>query len=189
MNRVKRRILIVAVIAAVIALTAVGSIAFFTAEERTHNVITTGGVEIAVNEWADDDKTEPFPEAGVDGVLPGSAVTKIVEVENTGSSEAWVRVSVEKAIELAEGKEGEADTSLLALDIDTENWTEKDGWYYYNSALAAGETTEPLFTTVSFAESMDNLYGSSTITVDIFAQGVQTANNGSSVLEATGWPE
>ena len=51
----KRKILILSVLAICIATLAAGTIAFFTAEGKAHNVITTGGVEIAVQEWADDE--------------------------------------------------------------------------------------------------------------------------------------
>lgn len=56
----KRKILILSVLAICIATLAAGTIAFFTAEGKAHNVITTGGVEIAVQEWADDEKPSPL---------------------------------------------------------------------------------------------------------------------------------
>lgn len=94
----KRKILILSVLAICIATLAAGTIAFFTAEGKAHNVITTGGVEIAVQEWADDEKTKPFE--NLSGVMPNTTVTKIAEVKNTGASDAWVRVKVEKNIKL-----------------------------------------------------------------------------------------
>ena len=75
------------------------------------------------------------------------------------------------------------------MDINTEKWTEKDGWYYYNEKLAPGEATEPLFTEVSFAAEMDNVYQESKLKLDIMANGTQTAHNGETVLQAAGWPE
>lgn len=79
----KRKILILSVLAICIATLAAGTIAFFTAEGKAHNVITTGGVEIAVQEWADDEKTKPFE--NLSGVMPNTTVTKIAEVENDRS--------------------------------------------------------------------------------------------------------
>ncbi len=178
-----------ALVAALISITTVGSIAFFTAEDRTHNVITSGEIGIELHEWADTDKTEPFPEEGITNVVPDTEVTKIVEVENVGSSDAWVRVSFTKTIELAQGAEAEIDPDLVQLDLNTADWTEKDGWYYYNKPLAPNQTVNPLFTTVTFTPEMGNEYQDSTVTIDVQAQAVQTANNGSTVLEAAGWPE
>ena len=188
MKTKKKIILVVLVLALVIAASVGSTIAYFTAQDKAHNVISAGIVKIEVHEWADKEKTKEFPEDGVDGVMPGNEVVKIVEVENTGSGDAWVRVKADKSIQLAEGAEGEPDTSLVVLDIDKENWTEKDGWYYYNSPLKAGESTVPLFTSVTFDLSMGNAYQNSTVAVDISAQAVQTANNGSSASEAAGWP-
>jgi len=106
-----------------------------------------------------------------------------------GAAEAWVRVSVDTAISLAEDAAGEADASLVTIDYNTEAWTLADGWYYYNEALAPGQSTAPLFTAVSFSAEMDNMYQRSTVTVDVLTQAVQTANNGQTVAEAQGWPE
>ena len=163
----KRKLFVIAVIALCLSLMAAGTLAYFTAEDTAHNVITSGGIDIELKEWADKDKTEPFPAHGVSGVMPGAEVTKIVEVENTGSGEAWVRVKVTKDIQLAEGVQGDVD----------------------NEPLAPGETTDPLFASVAFAPTMDNRYQNSTATVDVSAYAVQTANNGETVLEAKGWPE
>lgn len=64
----KRRALILSALALLAALFAAGTIAYFTAEGQAHNVITTGGVDIAVQEWADEDKTQPFQDPT--GVMP-----------------------------------------------------------------------------------------------------------------------
>ena len=123
------------------------------------------------------------------GVMPGSDVSKIVTVTNTGGQPAWVRVSLDKAIELAQGVEGEADLSLVTCDLNTESWTEKDGYYYYNAALEPGQTTEPLFTAVHFAETMSNMCEESLAILQVNAFATQTAHNGATALEAAGWPE
>ncbi len=185
----KKIIIAVIVLALVIAASVGTTLAYFTAQDRAHNYIVSGSVKIEVQEWADEEKTVSFPEEGIDGAMPGDHITKIVEVTNKGSGDAWVRIKVDKTIELAEGTEGTPDTSLVELDIDTEHWTEEDGWYYYNAALEAGETTAPLFTSVTFDADMGNTYQNCTVSVDIAAQAVQTANNGSTALEAAGWPE
>lgn len=185
----KRRAFAAALIVICLAISAIGTLAYYTAEERAHNVITTGGVEIEVHEWADEEKTEPFPEDGVDDVTPGLEVTKIVEVENTGASAAWIRVLLEMTVTAADG-ETELSADLVELDYNTEKWTlGDDGYWYYNEALEPGDTTEPLFTTVTFAAEMGNEYQESTCVIDITAQAVQSANNGDSALEAVGWPE
>ena len=182
----KRKLLILSALAICIATLAAGTIAFFTAEGKAHNVITTGGVEIAVQEWADVEKTKPFED--LTGVMPNTTVTKIAEIKNTGASDAWVRVKVDKNIVLKiDGVT--PDTSLVELTRNNTDWMEKDGYYYYNVALKPGEVTAPIFTAVTFKADMGNEYQNATATVDVFAQAVQTANNGATVMAAQGWPK
>lgn len=180
----KRKLLILSVLAICIATLAAGTLAYFTSEGKAHNVITTGGVEITVQEWADEEKTKPFED--LTGIMPGMTVTKIAEIKNTGASDAWVRVKVEKNIKLQ--GEGTPDTALVELTINTTDWTEKDGYFYYTKALKPGEVTAPIFTAVTFKADMGNEYQNATATVDVSAQAVQTANNGDTVMDAKGWP-
>ena len=180
----KRKLLILSVLAICVAILAAGSLAYFTSEGKAHNVITTGGVEIAVQEWADEGRTTPFED--LTGVMPDTTVTKIAEIKNTGASAAWVRVKVEKAIKLTGG--GIPDVSMVQLDVNTTDWTEKDGYYYYSKPLKPGEVTAPIFTAVTFKPDMGNEYQNATATVDVVAQAVQTANNGDTVMDAKGWP-
>ena len=180
----KRKLLILSVLAICIATLAAGTLAYFTSEGKAHNVITTGGVEIAVQEWADENKQTPFED--LKGIMPGMTVTKIAEIKNTGASDAWVRVKVEKNIKLQ--GEGKPDTGLVELTLNTADWTEKDGYYYYTKVLKPGEVTAPIFTAVTFKPDMGNEYQNATATVDVTAQAVQTANNGATVMDAQGWP-
>lgn len=181
----KRKLLILSVLAICIATLAAGTLAYFTSEGKAHNVLTTGGVEIAVQEWADEEKTKPFED--LTGIMPGMTVTKIAEIKNTGASDAWVRVKVEKSIKLQ--GEGTPDTDLVELNLNLTDWTQgKDGYLYYNKVLKPGEVTEPLFTAVTFNVTMGNEYQNATATVDVVAHAVQTANNGDTVMDAKGWP-
>ena len=180
----KRKLLILSVLAICIATLAAGTLAYFTSEEKAHNVITTGGVEIAVQEWADENKQTPFED--LEGIMPGMTVTKIAEIKNTGASDAWIRVLITKNIQL-EG-EDTPDTGLVELALNTADWTEKDGYYYYTKALKPGEVTAPVFTSVTFNATMGNEYQNATATVNVSAQAVQIANNGATVMDAKGWP-
>ena len=173
---------------AILASIASGTNAFFTADERAHNVITTGNVDIELVEMMENNEGELVEFENQNGVMPGMDVSKIVTVKNTGEQPAYVRIVVDKTISLADGSTENVDTSLVTYDINTEKWTDRDGYYYYNEPLAAGLETEPLFTAVSFSEEMDNLYQSSQIEINIQAQATQVANNGATVFEAAGWP-
>lgn len=184
----KKKILAVSVIIACLAIGAYGTLAYFTHEDTATNVITTGSVTIDLEELAiPEDGGDPVPFEDVIDVMPGDEVSKIVQIKNTGDAEAWVRISLDKSLILADGVEGEVDLSLVTYDINTENWTEKDGCYYYNTPLAAGETTEPLFTEVIFSTEMGNMYQHSKAVIKVDAEAVQTANNGKTVFESAGW--
>lgn len=121
--------------------------------------------------------------------MPGTEVSKIVQVKNIGGQAAWVRVSAEKAIHLAEGVNGEVDISLISYDLNTAFWTEKNGFYYYNTILQPNEVTEALFTKIIFSATMSNMYQNSKAVIDVTAQATQVANNGTSALDAAGWPK
>ncbi len=182
----KKKLFALSVMAMLIAICSFGTAAFYNAQDTAHNVITMGNVNIAISEWADEEKTIEF--SNVDGVLPNTSVTKVVEIRNTGKSDAWVRVRIEKNISLNSDSEG--DTGLISLNINEGAWIDgNDGYYYYSKKLTEDEVTEPIFTKVDFSKDMDNSYVGAVCSVEVFAEAVQSANNGDDVLSADGWPE
>ena len=185
----KKKILFLTAALICLSIAMTGTLAYFTADDVAHNVITTGKVNIALQEWANEDRTVPFE--NIEGVMPGNEITKIALVKNTGTAPAWIRVKIDIAVTKQIDKETVfLPSNKVLLDIDTENWKLKeDGYYYYQKALAADELTEPIFTSVLFDRSMNNAYQNSTASVDVFAEAVQTANNGANAEEASGWPQ
>ena len=193
----KKKVLLLLVVALCMTAFTTGTLAYFTGEDTAHNVITSGGVNIAIVEKqavsGEDGMTEiDFPENGITGVMPGTTVSKIVKVQNTGASEAWIRVKVDAGITSApteQNPNGSAlSTSVMTYDIQSNDWEYKDGYYYYKKPVASGELTAALFNAVTFSKDMDNTYQNCTANIEISAQAVQTANNGETVLEAKGWP-
>ena len=190
----RKKVLLAAAVAICLAVGTSGTLAYFTSENTAHNVITSGGVNIEVVEKTQDKNGAlvDFPKEGMKGVMPGTDVSKIVSVKNTGESEAWIRVQVESKIKAADG----ADLPLTIEKVGSVmtytvggGWSlGEDGYYYYTKPVAAGETTDILFDTVTFAPQMGNEYQNCTANIEISAQAVQTANNGTTVLEAKGWP-
>lgn len=184
----KEKLSVVAILAIFLAIMSAGTWAYFTTSEQVHNVITTGSVDITLQEWADEAKTEPFVD--LEGILPGRQVTKIPEVVNSGENPVFVRIKLTKAITWLDEVENpdEVDLDKVTLDLNETDWVEQDGYYYYRKVLLPGETTEPLFTTVSFDVTMGNVFQNAQISIDITAQAVQSANNGTDPLKALGWP-
>ena len=202
----KKKLLALAVLMICASLVSLGTLAYFNAEDTAHNVISSGSVNIELVEKTkgDDGKLVDFPKDGIEGVMPGTSVSKIVTVKNTGEADAYIRVWVNTAISepgdpitnpliknlpLTIEVEGET-VELIEINYNTEKWTQgEDGYWYYNRAVKTGETTEPLFTTVEFHKLMGNAYQNSVTRVDVSAQAVQSANNGTSAMDAAGWPE
>lgn len=187
----RKKLIAGAVVAICLSLLAYSTSAYFTTEKTATNIITSGNIQIDLQETAitEDGETVLFEDSQERfDVMPAQEVSKIVKVKNTGDNAAYVRISVAKAIELAEGVQGEPNVELVTLDFDDENWTAKDGFYYYNEPLAPGATTEALFNNVTFEPEMGNMYQNSTATIKVNAQATQVKNNGASVFEAAGWP-
>ena len=183
----RRQIAWIAAIVCCVAMAAAGSLAYFTAQETAYNVITTASLDMTLHEETAGGK--PFPEDGVLNVLPDSRVDKIAYIENSGEAEFWCRMRIEKSIRAAEGVDAELNFDHIALDINSDAWTEKDGYYYYNKPLKPGECTEPLFTQVRFGRELGNEYMNARLVIEVHAQAVQSRNNGTGALEAAGWPE
>lgn len=199
----KQKIVSLAVVVALFAVAAMGTLAYFTDTATARNVITTGKIQITLN-----DKTVQsgvlvdFPEDGVFGIMPGVDVDKIVSVTNDSAVEAYVRVRLEMSINDKKGESlplvftdcNQVSTPAMKPNyINGESWIlGSDGCWYYSRALNAGETTDILFDKVSFAEELGNEYQNSTAIVLVTAEAVQVANNpvpaDGTVEDVLGWP-
>lgn len=186
-----KRIIAVLAITSILAVMVFQTLAFFTAEDTALNRVTMGNVALILNDDTINPETEelePFPVEGFDLVMPGDVIDKIVSVTNDGANPIWVRIRLDRSILLA-GEAANVDFNVLGLDLNDEDWTEGvDGWFYYNEVLAPGETTENLFTQVTFPTSLGNEFMNAEVEIDVLAQGVQSQNNGLTVQEAAGWP-
>lgn len=181
----RRNAVLTAALALLAALVAFGTVAHFSGEAHVTNVITTGQIDITLNEYTKDENGEPisWPSNGISGVMPGQSVDKLVSVKSeAGSGDAWVRVQVDTLIVPAgatlESEERLPDNGMLIFNFDTDNWiVGEDGYYYYRDSLKAGDTTPELFTTVTFDKTMPNEYQGCTAYVYVTAQAVQVKNN------------
>ena len=189
----KKRMLALAVLVICLSILASTTFAYFTDIGTARNVITSGAVEIQVVEQQLVDGTlQPYPNQPIP-VMPATAASKIVSVQSTEQA-AWVRMNYVITIYDAEDKKMQISAdklkNMVVIDPDSKNWTEKDGWWYYSTALKSGEKSSPLFERVYFSGvDMGNEYQGCTVVIDVTAQAVQQANNGSTVMEAAGWPE
>lgn len=89
----KRKLVLTSAVVLILALLAAGTFAYFTKDARATNVITTGTIDITLN-----DEIRGGEKTGtgwkLEGVMPGQAVEKKVSITNNGSAEAWLRVKL-----------------------------------------------------------------------------------------------
>ena len=191
----KRYILIIGILALCLAMIG-GTYTYLAVSSRVHNIITTGAVKIAVEEWKQTGESIlPYPKEPV-AVMPGRSVSKIVNIRNLDKA-CYVRSRIEASVIDPEGREiplsQTAMQELLQLHINEAFWKQKeeaDSWWYYYNTLSEEAVTEPLFESVTFSgKEMGNSYQGCSIEIHVVAQAVQSDNNAATALAAVGWPE
>ena len=167
-----------ALIAVLVLLTTAvaGTVAHNTKSKQTHNVITSGYVDIDLRESKLEGETEvPYGDV-VLGLMPGVSQSKIVRIHNVGEQNAWVRAKVDVSIKTSEGKALPAD--MLEIDFDNTKWEKVEGYYYYKEYLTKdGKTETPLFTQVKLKGAAGNEYQNAEIKVNVKAEAIQWQNN------------
>jgi len=187
----KKKIFAIAVIAACLAVMASGTLAYFNSVETAHNVITSGGIAIAIEEYQEDGSSYPTEEIEI---MPGMTVSKIVIVRSLDEP-SFVRAKFTVDVLDANKNKMDLDDETLKQIIGIavgESWSSKEGedWWYYNAPVPTGEATAPLFSEVVFdGPNMTNEYQNATVKIFVKAEAVQADNNGETALEAKGWPE
>ena len=197
----KKKILVLCLVVALAATAIIGgTLAYFTDTDEETNTFTAGGVEIdLIEQQVNEDGTalEEFEQNQVLMPIVGSAqgekddfgqpvaanyIDKIVTIENTGKSDAYVRAYFAIPSALDDGYETfNAGLNVLHFNFGNEdgvstygiqwNWTHDGKWNYfeteidgvaynvyyadYYQALPAGETTEQFVSGVYLDKSFD----------------------------------
>lgn len=177
-----------------------GSLAWFTDTDTVTNSFSTG----SDGEPGDDGKNglvivENFDQEAANKVLPGATVTKAVQTENRATYSQYIRVKLKK---VWKNKDGQVITQvngttlnpdLIELDFGSNvgtgagKWTDRtnvDGYYYYNTALAASDgvdnsgpdLTNKLLENVKLSDTADNLYKGLKFDVIVEAESIQSEN-------------
>lgn len=194
----KKKITSLAMVVMLFAIAAAGTLAYYTDEVHAQNVITTGAVDITLN-----DKTlqsgvlVDFPEGGISGIMPSATVSKLVSVTNE-AADAWVRIRLDTRIVGKDGGELPAvltdgtPTYSLNMTADSRWVMGDDGNRYYSIPLGHGDTTDVLFDGVTFSPKLGNAYQGCTVYIDVIAEAVQVANNpipdSGRYEDIPGWP-
>ena len=182
----------IAVLVITVAAFTASTIAYFTDGEDDRLIISADGANLSgkiIEYTVLEEGTEPVFGPTSMRIVPGGAVQKSLSVENTGSMDMYLRISVDKVFALSEANLGKpTDPDLVELVVNDEHWELRDGFYYYKNALRDGETTEPLFTEVKFSSGMNNTYTNSTITLTVRAYATQIPAEAATVFDVDTWP-
>lgn len=165
----KKKIVSLALVMALVAIVAGGTLAYFTDDDEATNTFTVGNVAIDLTEpnW-DASGSEDAPE-----VYPGEALAKDPTVTNTGANPCFVRISVEGLDCLDNAGMITYRTDYVAGALGT-NWVlHTDGYYYHTAVLAAGETTDALFDQIVIPTGLTNGDGNTEYDIDVYAEAVQ----------------
>lgn len=209
----KKKLLSLALMTVFVSLMALGTAAYFNAEGRATNVITTGAVKLQLTEqFSQDDSWTGIEEDGVlvgwrleDTVVPGVRIDKQPVVTNAGEQPFWLRARVLVTVTGADGQPLDAGAVELLLDHEggsraafpTDDWAAKepdDGWQYCRAEVTPGGTVT-LFDFVQLKPETGNEYQNATVRIAVEAQAVQSVNQKDAdgkpiedVLAIKGWP-
>lgn len=163
LNTFKKRLLLLALTAAV-GCSAFGlTMAYMNDSEQNTNVITVGDVTIDLTE------TNWEPENG-QNILPRTTVEKNPEVTNTGSVSAWIFLKVKNPKKniitvdnTTKKKNAATDVELFSFETNdswellytTETDTEVERIYGYRSIVDPGDATDSLFDTVTMTNYLE----------------------------------
>ena len=152
----KKKILSIALVVAMIAIIAAGSFAYFTDKDEATNTFTAGGVKIdLIEQERGANGLQPFTQGKVLMPIVGSAqgekdsygqpvaknyVDKMVTVTNTGKSAAWVRAYFAIPSALDDGFEESFNASMNILHF---NFGNENGVSTYNNQWLWGSVAKP----------------------------------------------
>lgn len=125
----KKKILSIALVVAMVAVIAAGSLAYFTDKDSAENVFTVGNVKIALREEFD-------PNTAV--LIPGKDINKDVFVKNTGAQDAYVRVHIAIPAALDDGDPA-FDASKNFLHFNFTKASVADGQWSWIPKMTTGE--------------------------------------------------
>ena len=185
MGKIKIKIAVVALVAAMMALISTSTLAYYSTVGKATNVVTSGSIQFIIHEMTD--QGTEFPREGV-YIVPGDVVSKKVSIESDCDHPFYLRVKMIYGVNSQEL----SSEDCFKLNIDEEHWVLHDGWYYYTGIVNPGETTPDVFSHVEIVGSkVDNSYLGKTLTLTVKAQAVQSENNPITdgiTYTASGWP-
>ena len=190
----KKKITAVALLVILLALGALGSAAYFTAEGRATNVVSTNAISMKIDENGDFTWTNGVYELP-GNLMPSQTADLQVSIQNVGPEPFYTRVKVDVDIRDSSGQAmGNEYDKYVGLNIKS-GWVESEGWYYYNGngnpVVDKQSSPQLIFDTVTLKPDTPNEMKNAKVSIVVTAQAVQTKNNeipAGGVTAVRGWP-
>lgn len=180
----RERIAIIVLIGVlVLSIIVGGSLAQVQRRGETENIISSG--EIKVKLLNQKTNGENMPEL-ITHIVPGDTLDNVVKVANTCAYDEYIRITLDKIIYETAEESSILDNTKAHFLFNEDDWTYKEGYYYYNKPLKAGETSSALYDGIYLDETINNDYKLAVMDVVITVEAVQSVNNGD-IFTAEGW--
>lgn len=150
----KRKITLVALSLALIAILAVGgTLAYFIDSDEKTNTFTVGNVDITLTEpnWDATGKAE------AEDAYPGEPLAKDPTVNNIGKNPCFVRIKITGWDCLAPAGDITYRTDYEKNKLG-DNWVEYNGYFYHTKVLESGKSTDALFDQIVIPTDVTNGY-------------------------------
>lgn len=146
-------------------------------------VFAENPVDISIIEVVDDGAGGYKAWEDITGAMPGETYSAIPQIKNDGSEPVSVTVCISESATNNLGESISLPANTFGININSD-WTidneratnpsdpASGNCYKYNSELAVGDMTEPLFMEITLSSELGNEYGNSTFNLRLEAEAV-----------------
>ena len=194
----KKKVLLMG-LAAVMVMGAVVGGSLAAGQASAENPVTAPLAAATLNiEWTGG-KSDPVTLAVTDKTLMPADEIEVKDgykVDNTGSVDAYIRVTVTKYWADGKGKTTDLAAENIELGLNSEEWLQAESLfegnsnetevYYYKDPVPAGQSTSELLETIGIPADLTNDYADKTVKLEAVADGVQFAGADAADLNASG---
>lgn len=194
----KKKVLLMG-LAAVMVMGAVVGGSLAAGQASAENPVTAPLAAATLNiEWTGG-KSDPVTLEVTDKALMPADEIEVKDgykVDNTGSVDAYIRVTVTKYWADGKGKTTDLAAENIELGLNSADWLQAESLfegnsnetevYYYKYPVPAGQSTSELLETIGIPADLTNDYADKTLKLEAVADGVQFAGADAADLNASG---
>lgn len=169
----KRKLVLATGILVTVACTMSGTYAYYQDSVTVSNHISTGDVNIGIQEYEKDGDSEKFYQGPADGiVLPSQTISKIPRITNYAET-CYIRVKTTYT------SEAEPNIEYILRDEELDGisdaWVQHGEYYYYTQPLQNGESAD-FFQSVTIPSAWSSRASDRELGLTVTAEAVQAAN-------------